>query len=107
MRTYSARQARFVAACREHIPGVRALGIEAGLHVVLTFGARVDDQALAARLAGAGLACSAAVRVLRGAGGGRADRPGLRLLPAAGDQRRRRRPPDRPAVARQRRPPLS
>jgi GntR family transcriptional regulator/MocR family aminotransferase len=58
MRTYSARQARFVAACREHIPGVRALGIEAGLHVVLTFGARVDDQALAARLAGAGLACS-------------------------------------------------
>ena len=37
MRTYSARQARFVAACRELIPGVRALGIEAGLHVVLAF----------------------------------------------------------------------
>jgi GntR family transcriptional regulator / MocR family aminotransferase len=58
MRTYSARQARFVAACRARIPGVAALGIEAGLHVVLTFGARIDDQALAARLAGAGLACS-------------------------------------------------
>jgi GntR family transcriptional regulator/MocR family aminotransferase len=58
MRTYSARQARFVAACRARIPGVRALGIEAGLHVVLTFGARVDDLALAAELAGAGLACT-------------------------------------------------
>ena len=58
MRTYSARQARFVGACREHIPGVAALGIEAGLHVVLTFGARVDDLALAERLAAAGLACS-------------------------------------------------
>src|SRR5262249_55758760 len=32
MRTYRARQARFVAACRELIPGARALGIEAGLH---------------------------------------------------------------------------
>jgi GntR family transcriptional regulator/MocR family aminotransferase len=58
MRTYSARQARFVAACRAHIPGVQALGIEAGLHVVLTFGARVDDRALAEGLAGAGLACT-------------------------------------------------
>ena len=58
MRTYSARQARFVAACRAHIPGVRALGIEAGLHVVLTFGTPVDDLALAERLAGAGLACT-------------------------------------------------
>jgi GntR family transcriptional regulator / MocR family aminotransferase len=58
MRTYSARQACFVAACRQHIPGVAALGIEAGLHVVLTFGARIDDLALADRLARAGLACS-------------------------------------------------
>ena len=57
MRTYSARQARFVAACRDLVPGVRALGIEAGLHVVLTFAAPVDDVALAARLAAAGLAC--------------------------------------------------
>jgi GntR family transcriptional regulator / MocR family aminotransferase len=58
MRTYSARQASFVAACREHIPRVAALGIEAGLHVVLTFGEPVDDHALVARLAGAGLACN-------------------------------------------------
>ena len=58
MRTYSARQARFVAACRANIPGVAALGIEAGLHVVLTFGTRVDDLALVERLAAAGLACS-------------------------------------------------
>jgi GntR family transcriptional regulator/MocR family aminotransferase len=57
MRTYSARQARFVAACRELIPGVAALGIEAGLHVVLSFGVPVDDVALTARLAAAGLAC--------------------------------------------------
>jgi GntR family transcriptional regulator / MocR family aminotransferase len=57
MRTYSARQARFVAACRELVPQVTALGIEAGLHVVLTFAGPVDDVALAARLAAAGLAC--------------------------------------------------
>jgi GntR family transcriptional regulator / MocR family aminotransferase len=68
MRTYSARQARFVAACRELIPGVRALGIEAGLHVVLAFDQGrpdrgqddrgLDDVAAAARLARLGLACA-------------------------------------------------
>jgi GntR family transcriptional regulator/MocR family aminotransferase len=58
MRTYSARQARFVAACRQLIPGVRAHGIEAGLHVVLTFGARLDDTAAVTRLADLGLACA-------------------------------------------------
>jgi GntR family transcriptional regulator / MocR family aminotransferase len=57
LRTYSARQERFVAACRELIPGARALGIEAGLHVVLAFDARLDDAAAAARLADHGLAC--------------------------------------------------
>jgi len=62
MRTYSARQARFVAACRELIPGVRALGIEAGLHVVLAFDQPRDDLAVTARLAGLGLACSALSR---------------------------------------------
>ena len=51
MRTYRARQARFVAACREHIPAARALGIEAGLHVTLVFGRPLDDVAAAARLA--------------------------------------------------------
>jgi GntR family transcriptional regulator / MocR family aminotransferase len=57
MRTYRARQERFVAACREHIPAARALGIEAGLHVALVFDRPLDDEAAAARLAGAGLAC--------------------------------------------------
>jgi GntR family transcriptional regulator/MocR family aminotransferase len=57
MRTYRARQERFVAACREHIPGARALGIEAGLHVALVFDRPLDDEAAAARLADAGLAC--------------------------------------------------
>src|SRR5690242_1138740 len=57
MRTYRARQARFVAACREHIPAARALGIEAGLHLTLVFGADLDDVAAVARLAEAGLAC--------------------------------------------------
>ena len=57
MRTYRARQERFVAACREHIPAARALGIEAGLHVALVFGRPLDDEAAAARLADAGLAC--------------------------------------------------
>ena len=57
MRTYRARQERFVAACREHIPAARALGIEAGLHVALVFDGPLDDMAAAAQLAGAGLAC--------------------------------------------------
>ena len=57
MRTYRARQERFVAACREHIPAARALGIEAGLHVALVFGRPLDDEAASARLAEAGLAC--------------------------------------------------
>ena len=45
MRTYRARQERFVAACREHIPAARALGIEAGLHVTLVFDRPLDDEA--------------------------------------------------------------
>ena len=57
MRTYRARQERFVAACREHIPSARALGIEAGLHVALVFDRPLDDEAAVARLADAGLAC--------------------------------------------------
>ncbi len=57
MRTYRARQARFVAACREHIPAARALGIEAGLHLTLVFGRPLDDVAAVAALAAAGLAC--------------------------------------------------
>jgi len=57
MRTYRARQERFVAACREHIPAARALGIEAGLHVALVFDRPLDDVAAVGRLAEAGLAC--------------------------------------------------
>ena len=57
MRTYRARQERFVAACRDHIPAARALGIEAGLHVALVFDRPLDDVAAAGRLAEAGLAC--------------------------------------------------
>jgi GntR family transcriptional regulator / MocR family aminotransferase len=57
MRTYRARQARFVAACREHIPAARVLGIEAGLHLTLVFGRPLDDVAAVARLAEDGLAC--------------------------------------------------
>jgi GntR family transcriptional regulator / MocR family aminotransferase len=57
MRTYRARQARFVAACREHVRAARALGIEAGLHLTLVFGADLDDVAAVGRLAQAGLAC--------------------------------------------------
>ena len=57
MRTYRARQARFVAACRACIPAARTLGIEAGLHVTLVFDPPLDDVAAVARLAEAGLAC--------------------------------------------------
>ena len=72
MRTYRARQERFVAACREHIPAARALGIEAGLHVALVFDRPLDDVA-AARLAEAGLACLPLSPFFAGA----ARRPGL------------------------------
>ncbi len=57
MRTYRARQERFVAACRAHIPAARALGIEAGLHVALVFGRPLDDVTAVGRLAEAGLEC--------------------------------------------------
>jgi GntR family transcriptional regulator/MocR family aminotransferase len=63
MRTYSARQARFVAACRELIPQVQPLGIEAGLHMVLAFDSssgsnRLDDISAVAMLAKQGLLCA-------------------------------------------------
>jgi GntR family transcriptional regulator / MocR family aminotransferase len=57
MRTYRARQERFVAACRAYIPAARALGIEAGLHVALVFDRPLDDVTTAGRLAEAGLEC--------------------------------------------------
>ena len=92
MRTYRARQERFVAACREHIPAARALGIEAGLHVALVFGRPLDDEAAAARLAEAGLACLPLSPFCAGP----AVRAALRLLAAAGDHGPGRGRPDRP-----------
>ena len=68
MRTYRARQARFVAACHERIPAARALGIEAGLHLTLVFARPLDDVAAVARLAEAGLACLPLSAFCAGAG---------------------------------------
>ena len=94
MRTYRARQERFVAACREHIPAARALGIEAGLHVALVFDRPLDDEAAAARLADAGLACLPLSPFC--AGPGPPVRAALRVLAAAGDHGPGRGRPDRP-----------
>jgi GntR family transcriptional regulator/MocR family aminotransferase len=74
MRTYRARQGRFVAACREHIPDARALGIEAGLHLTLVFGRPLDDVAAVARLAEAGLACLPLSEFCAGSPGSRGPR---------------------------------
>jgi GntR family transcriptional regulator/MocR family aminotransferase len=72
---HHSREARFVAACREHIPAARALGIEAGLHLTLVFGRPLDDVAAVARLAEAGLACLPLSAFCAGAAG--AHRSGL------------------------------
>ena len=57
-RTYSARRERFASACREMLPQVRLHGVDAGLHVVLTFGQEVDDELLARQLLDRGVACT-------------------------------------------------
>jgi GntR family transcriptional regulator/MocR family aminotransferase len=57
-RVYAARQARFAAACRSQLPGVRLLGIDAGMHILLALPDEVDDAALAAGLGRRGVACS-------------------------------------------------
>ena len=57
-RIYAARQARFAAACRAQLPGVRLLGIDAGMHILLALPDEVDDAALAADLGRRGVACS-------------------------------------------------
>ena len=86
MRTYRARQERFVAACRERIPAAGTLGIEAGLHVALVFDRPLDDvAAAAARRCRAGL--PPPVPVFAGPPGGPACSAGLA---AAGDDGRRR-----------------
>jgi GntR family transcriptional regulator / MocR family aminotransferase len=77
MRTYRARQGRFVAACRAHIPAARALGIEAGLHLTLVFDDALDDVAAAGRLAEAGLACLPLSAFCASSTGSRGRRSGL------------------------------
>ncbi len=57
-RTYAARRDRFAAACRKLLPGASLHGIDAGLHVVLTFGPGLDDIATTLALRGAGVACA-------------------------------------------------
>lgn len=45
------RRDRFVSSVRQHLPHAQALGIEAGLHVVLRWSDLSDDVGLGARLA--------------------------------------------------------
>ncbi len=57
-RTYAARRDRFAAACRKLLPGASLHGIDAGLHVVLTFGPGLDDITTTQALRHAGVACA-------------------------------------------------
>ena len=57
-RTYAARRDRFATACRTILPDNRLLGIEAGLHVVLTLRPDIDDVAVTDALRAAGVACA-------------------------------------------------
>jgi len=57
-RTYAARRERFASACRQLLPQVRLHGVDAGLHVVLTFGQEIDDVLLARQLLARGVECS-------------------------------------------------
>jgi len=54
-RLHRERRDAVVAAVRRHLPRARIAGIAAGLHLVLELPPGVDDVALAARAAGAGL----------------------------------------------------
>ena len=54
-RTYAARRAAVVAALARHLPGLRLLGVEAGLHLVVDLDDEVDDLALVGRLAALGV----------------------------------------------------
>jgi GntR family transcriptional regulator/MocR family aminotransferase len=57
-RTYAARRARFAAACRKLLPGSKLHGVDAGLHVVMTFADGLDDVAAVRDLRTVGLACA-------------------------------------------------
>lgn len=57
-RTYAARRAALVSALSRHLPDLRVVGVDAGLHVVLRLPAQVDDLALVSRLEQAGVAVS-------------------------------------------------
>jgi GntR family transcriptional regulator/MocR family aminotransferase len=54
--TYRRRRDLLVAGLREHFPGVRVLGVAAGLHVAVQPAGAVDEQALLARAAERGVA---------------------------------------------------
>jgi GntR family transcriptional regulator/MocR family aminotransferase len=59
-RTYAARRNRFTDACHRQLPDVDVMGIDAGLHVVLSLDhAEADDVALVHVLRRRGLACAA------------------------------------------------
>ncbi len=58
-RVYAARRQRFADACAAGLPQARIHGIQAGLHLVLTFGDDFDDRAAVAGLERAGLLCGA------------------------------------------------
>jgi GntR family transcriptional regulator/MocR family aminotransferase len=57
-RTYSARRDRFVSSCAELLPSARVHGVDAGLHLVLTFDGDFDDVSIVDDLAASGLACA-------------------------------------------------
>lgn len=57
-RTYAARRRRFTEACVTEPPEARVSGIEAGLHLVLTFAAGFDDCHAVAALERVGVLCA-------------------------------------------------
>ena len=61
-RTYAARRDRFAAACHALPAGTRLHGVDAGLHVVLTFAADFDDVEAVQALKSAGVACASLSR---------------------------------------------
>ncbi len=61
-RTYAARRRRFTEACALELPHARIHGIEAGLHLTLTFDDGFDDLHAVAALDRAGVLCAPLTR---------------------------------------------
>ena len=57
-RTYAARRGRLADACRQVLPYAQLHGVDAGLHLVLTFDAKLNDVEVVEDLARVGLACA-------------------------------------------------